>query len=254
MNVQDTHAIGVSNMNTLTAGLWGALAASSLLIGAALAIWLRPSYRIIGLIMGFGSGALISAIAYELVPEAAKGDFPVVLGLAAGALTFFLADRVVDRHGGESRKSIETKQQANAGLAIFLGTLLDGIPESLVLGMSLARGGSVGVAFLVAVFVSNLPESMASTTSMEDSGMPRKTILGMWLALLVASALAAALGYVLITRESGAEGAGVQAFAAGAMLTMLADSMMPEAFEHGGKAVGLITVCGFVVATALAFM
>ena len=241
-------------MNALTAALWGALSASSLLIGAALAIWLRPSNRIVGLVMGFGSGTLISAIAYELVPEATKGDFPVVLGLAVGALTFFLADWIIDHHGGEHRKSIATKQQAGAGLAIFLGTLLDGIPESLVLGMSLALGGTVGVAFLVAVVISNLPEGIAGTTSMQDAGMARKTIFGMWLALLVVSALAAALGDVLIKLQLGVEGAGVAAFAAGAMLTMLADTMMPEAFEHGGKVVGLVTVCGFVVATALAFM
>jgi zinc transporter, ZIP family len=205
-------------MNALTAGFWGALSASSLLIGAALAVWLRPSNRTVGLVMGFGSGTLFSALAYELVPEAARGDFPVVFGLSAGALTFFLADWIIDRHGGEHRKSIGTKKQAGAGLAIFLGTLLDGIPESLVLGMS------------------------------------RRTIFGMWLALLVVSALAAALGFVLIELPSGVEGAAVEAFAAGAMLTMLADTMMPEAFEHGGKVVGLVTVCGFVVAAALAFI
>lgn len=241
-------------MNALTAGLLGALSASSLLTGAALAIWLHPSNSIIGLAMGFGSGTLISAIAYELVPEATKGDFPVVLGLAAGALTFFLGDWIIDRHGGDHRKSIATKKQAGAGLAIFLGTLLDGIPESLVLGMSLARGGSVGVAFLVAVVISNLPEGIAGTTSMEGSGMSRTTIFGLWLALLVVSALAAALGFVIIELESEVKGAGIEAFAAGAMLTMLADTMMPEAFEHGGRAVGLVTVCGFVVAGTIAFI
>lgn len=241
-------------MNALTAGSLGALSASSLLIGAALAIWLHPSTRTVGLVMGFGSGTLISALAYELVPEATKGDFPVVLGLAAGALAFFFADLIVDRRGGERRKSIATKEPAGAGLAIFVGTLLDGIPESLVLGMSLALGGSVGIAFLVAVVISNLPEGMAGTTSMEGAGMPHTTIFGMWLALLLLSALAAAFGYVLITLLPGVEGAGINAFAAGAMLTMLADTMMPEAFEHGGKVVGLVTVCGFALATALAFM
>jgi len=240
-------------MNALTAAVWGALSASSLLIGAAFAFSLRPSSRMVGLVMGFGSGTLLSAIAYELVPEASKGDFPVVFGLAAGALAFFVADWVIDSRGGAQRKSIVTKQQEGAGLAIFLGTLLDGIPESLVLGMSLALGGSVEAAFWFAVFISNVPEGIAGTTSMEDTGISRNAIWSMWLALLMASALAAALGYALIEWQQGLEGAFVQAFAAGAMLTMLADSMMPEAFEHGGKAVGLVTVGGFVVATALAF-
>jgi ZIP family zinc transporter len=240
-------------MNALTAGLWGAFSASSLLIGAAVAIWLRPSNTVVGLVMGFGSGTLISALAYELIPEATKGDLPVVLGLAAGALTFFLADWIIDRRGGEYRKSIAPNEQAGSGLAIFLGTLLDGVPESLVLGMSLAGGGAVGVAFLVAVVISNLPEGMAGTSSMEDAGMSRKTIFGMWTALLIISGLAAALGYALAKQDLGAEGAAIDAFAAGAMLTMLADTMMPEAFEHGGSGVGLVTVLGFVVATALAF-
>lgn len=241
-------------MNALTAGLWGALSASSLLIGAVLAIWLHPPSRVVGLVMGFGSGTLVSALAYELVPEAAKGDIPVVLGLAAGALTFFLADGIIDRHGGANRKSITGKSQVGTGLAIFLGTLLDGIPESLVLGMSLALGGTLGMAFVLAVMISNLPEGMASTTSMESAGIPHRRIIGMWLALLAASALAAALGYALVQLDVGISGAGVEAFAAGAMLTMLADTMMPEAFEHGGNVVGLVTVLGFAAATALAFI
>lgn len=240
-------------MSALTAGLWGAFSASSLLIGAAVAIWLRPTSRTVGLVMGFGSGTLISALAYELVPEAAKGDLPVVTGLAVGALTFFIADWIIDRRGGEHRKSIASQQQSGTGLAIFLGTLLDGVPESLVLGMSLALGGTLGIAFLIAVVISNLPEGMAGTSSMEGAGMSRKAIVGMWLALVIISALAAALGYVLVQLESGIEGSGVEAFAAGAMLTMLADTMMPEAFDHGGKVVGLVTVLGFAVATALAF-
>jgi ZIP family zinc transporter len=240
-------------MSALTAGLWGALSASALLIGYAIAIWLHPTTRVVGLVMGFGSGTLISALAYELVPEATKGDFPVVFGLAAGALTFYLGDWIIDRNGGEHRKSIGTTKQAGAGLAIFLGTLLDGIPESLVLGMSLAMGGTLGVAFLAAVVISNLPEGMAGTSSMERAGMSRKTIFAMWLALVFISALAAALGYALVKRELGGRGSGIEAFAAGAILTMLADTMMPEAFDHGGRAVGLVTVLGFAVATALAF-
>jgi ZIP family zinc transporter len=203
--------------------------------------------------MGFGAGALISAVAYELAPEAAQGDAPVTLGLALGALTFFGGDWLIDRRGGEQRKSIDSEAQAGAGQAIFLGTLLDGVPESLVLGMGLAQGGAAGLSFLVAVFVSNLPEAMAATSSMRDAGQSHRTILAMWLALVVASGVAAALGFLVSSQVPGVEGDFVQAFAAGAILTMLADTMMPEAFEHGGRAVGLVTVLGFVVSAALTF-
>jgi ZIP family zinc transporter len=240
-------------MTAFAAALWGVLAASSLLIGAGLALWLRPSNRIVGLVMGFGAGALISAVAYELAPEAAQGDAPVALGLALGALAFFVGDWLIDRRGGEQRKSIDSEAQAGAGQAIFLGTLLDGVPESLVLGMGMAQGGAVGLSFLVAVFVSNLPEAMAATSSMRDAGQPHRTILAMWLGLVAASGVAAALGYAVSVQIPGVEGDFVQAFAAGAILTMLADTMMPEAFEHGGRAVGLVTVLGFVVSAALTF-
>lgn len=251
-------------MNAAAAALWGALAASSLLVGAWLAMAYRPSSRIIGLVMGFGAGTLISAVAYELVPEAAKGGAWAGLGLGIGALTFFFGDRIVERGGGADRKRIvpsgagtdrdriEAKpSQGSTGTAIFLGTLLDGIPESLILGMSLGLGGAVSLAFLAAVFLSNLPEAMAATASMQAAGSSRGRILGMWLWLLVASAVAAALGYVLVSHLSGVDGAFAQAFAAGAMITMLADTMMPEAFEHGGAVVGLVTALGFALAAAL---
>jgi ZIP family zinc transporter len=235
----------------IEAALWGALAASSLLIGAMVALRLRPSNRITGLIMGFGSGTLISAIAYDLVLEAADAGEYLALGIAAGALTFFIGDWLIDRAGGENRKSIATGSEEGSGLAIFLGTLLDGIPESVVLGISLATGGAVGASFLIAVFISNLPEAIAATTSLQTAGRSQNQILRMWLALVAASAAAAALGYALVNNLPGVEGDFFQAFAAGAMLTMLADTMMPEAFEHGGKAVGLVTTLGFVLAFAL---
>ena len=240
-------------MTALNAALWGILASSSLLIGAGLALWLRPANRIVGLVMGFGAGALISAVAYELAPEAAKGEAPFFLWLALGAVAFFLGDWLIDRRGGEQRKSIDSEAQAGAGQAIFLGTLLDGVPESLVLGMGMALGGAVGLSFLAAVFISNLPEAMAATTSMRDAGQPPRTILGLWLALVAASGVAAGLGFLAAAQLPGVDGAAAQAFAAGAILTMLADTMMPEAFEHGGRAVGLVTALGFVVAAALTF-
>lgn len=239
--------------DAFTAALWGALAASSLLIGALLALWLRPSNRIIGLIMGFGAGALISALAYELVEEAIGSGVPVGVGLALGAVTYFAGDWLVDRSGGKDRKDIAGGDSSNSGEAIFLGTLLDGIPESLVLGMGFALGESTGVAFLIAVFISNLPEAMAATANLQAAGRTRNSILMMWLWLVLGSAAAAAAGYFVVMLVPGTDGGFVQSFAGGAVLTMLADAMMPEAFEHGGLTVGLVTTLGFAVATALSF-
>jgi len=239
--------------DALTAALLGALAATSLVIGALLALWMRPSNRIIGLIMGFGAGALISALAYELVEEAINAGGPVGVGLALGAVTYFGGDWLVDRRGGQDRKDIAGGDSSGSGEAIFLGTLLDGIPESLVLGAGFALGESVGLAFLIAVFISNLPEAMAATANLQSAGRTRRSILIMWLWLVLGSAVAAAAGYFVVLVVPGAEGAFAQSFAGGAVLTMLADAMMPEAFEHGGLAVGLITTLGFAVATAFSF-
>jgi ZIP family zinc transporter len=131
------------------------LATSSLLIGTELAFALRPSTRVIGLVMAFGAGALISAVAFELVLDAFDGDRPQVLvaGMAAGALTFFVGDLAIDRMGGEHRKRSTGVQVEGSPLAIVLGAALDGIPESVVLGMSVVAGGEVGVAFLAATFL-----------------------------------------------------------------------------------------------------
>jgi zinc transporter, ZIP family len=239
-------------VNAGSAAFWGALGASSLLVGAVVAMAYRPSSRTVGLVMGFGAGTLISAVSYELVAEAADAGWRAAAGLGVGAVTFFVGDRLVERRGGGDRKKLETRpSEASAGTAIFLGTLLDGIPESTILGMSLALGGSVSLAFLAAVFLSNLPEAVAATSSMQAAGSPGRRILGMWLWLVAASAAAAALGYLLVSNLSGVDGAFAQTFAAGAMLTMLADTMMPEAFAHGGRAAGLVTVLGFALSAAL---
>jgi zinc transporter, ZIP family len=240
-------------MSAWTAGLWGGGAAVSLLIGAGLAMRFTPSNRVIGAVMGFGSGALLSSIAYELVPESlieGKG-WPLALAFAAGALTFFIADRVIDAAGGKKRKSLGRGPSHGSGAAIFLGTLLDGVPESAILGIGLATGGSISLAFLVAVFVSNLPEGIAGTRALVDAGNSRRRVLGMWMALVVASALAAAAGYAFVQAVPAADGRLARAYAAGAVLTMLADVMMPEAFEHGGTMVGLLATLGYLTAAVL---
>lgn len=235
----------------LSAILWGGFAAASLLIGYALS-GRGLSNRSIGIVMGFGAGALISAIAYELVPESVMGGWGMMVAFALGALAFFFGDLMIDRRGGENRKNIAGHQGDSSGAAIFIGTLLDNVPESIVLGMSIVSGGSISLAFLAAVFVSNLPEGVAGSINLEAAGHSRRSIFWMWLTLVIVSAACAGLGYALIRWLPGVDGLYTQAFAAGAMLTMLADAMMPEAFEHGGILVGLFTVLGFLAAAMLA--
>ena len=241
------------------AAFWGGLAAISLIIGAVAAVRLRPSDRVTGAVMGFGAGALLGGIAYELVPESLMKDagWSIFLAFAAGALTFFVGDWLIDPRGGKHRKRIAkgaNNSDEGSGMAIFLGTLLDGIPESLVLGLGLGLGSSVSVAFLAAVFVSNIPEGIAGTTSMLAEGHSRRQVYRMWIGLVVASAVAAAVGYSFARSVPSVDGRIVQSFAAGAILTMLADTMMPEAFKHGGKIVGLLTTLGFLMAAALAVL
>lgn len=236
----------------LTAFLWGGLAAASLLIGFALA-GRGLSNRTIGLVMGVGAGALISAIAYELVPEEVVMGWRTAAAMAAGALAFFAGDWLVDRRGGGDRKGIAGEGKGS-GPAIFIGTLLDNVPESIILGMSLALGGAINAAFLAAVFVSNLPEGVAGSINLRAAGIASRRIFWLWTALVLISAASAAIGYAMVVTLPAVDGRVAQAFAAGAMLAMLADAMMPEAFEHGGKLVGLFTVFGFIAAAMLSFM
>jgi ZIP family zinc transporter len=229
----------------ISAFLWGGLAACSILIGYFLANR-GLSNRTIGLIMGIGAGALLSAIAYELIPESALGGPGMALAFGLGAIAFFVGDWIIDHKGGKNRKDIAGDQISHSGAAIFIGTLLDNVPESIILGMTLAIGGVINVAFLAAVFISNLPEGVAGTVNLETSGYSRKKVFWMWTGLVGVSAVCAGLGFVVVQYLPATDGRIAQAFAAGAMLTMLADAMMPEAFEHGGLTVGLFTVLGFL--------
>jgi ZIP family zinc transporter len=229
---------------------WGGVAAASLLVGYLLAER-GFSERNLGLVMGFGAGALIAAIAYELVPESMLTGPSMAFGFLLGALAFFAADAAVDRRGGSDRKALSGHGQSSSGAAIFVGTVLDAVPESVILGMNLAVGSAVNVAFLAAVIVSNLPEGVAGTASLEAAGYPRGGILRLWGLAVLVSAAAAAAGYYLAVTVPSVDGRFAQAFAAGAMLTMLADAMMPEAFRHGGQLAGISTVLGFLTAATL---
>jgi zinc transporter, ZIP family len=238
----------------ITAFAWGFLAASSLLLGGVVALRWHVGTRAIGLIMAFGSGVLLSAVAYDLVLEAsdvADGSGIVGLGLTAGALTFFAGDAFIDRMGGADRKRINQEEGSGSPLAIVLGIVLDGIPESIVIGLTLLSGEGIGIVIVIAVFLSNVPEAMAATTGLRGRGWHPGQIVGLWAAVAVLSGIASLAGFALLGGSGGQPIAFVEAFAAGAILTMLADTMIPEAFKHGGRLVGLVTTFGFGVAFAL---
>ena len=230
---------------------WGTLAASSLVIGALVALFFRISLSAIGLIMGFGAGVLISAVAFDLVEEAAdiaSGHGAVIAGIFVGCGVFFGGDWLIDRSGGANRKQAEGAQEDGSALAIVLGTVLDGIPESMVIGLTIFQGGAVGAAYLTAVFISNLPESISSTVGLTAGGWKKARVLWLWIAIALISGLSSLAGYGLFQHSSPDTVAFVLAFAAGAILTMLADTMMPEAYEHGGRLVGVVTTLGFATA------
>jgi ZIP family zinc transporter len=225
---------------------WGALAASSLVIGALLGMARAWPKRPVGLVLAFGAGALISAVSFDLAQEGARlGDTGVVAaGLAAGAITYFGLDRLLNRRGGGDRAG-------GAGTALALGAFLDGIPEQLVLGIGIAAGEGVSVGLLVAIFVSNLPEAIGSATEMRAAGTRPAAIRRLWLLVALICAASTVVGYAIADNVSGNVNAAVDGFAAGALLVMLVDSMIPDAARKGGDVAGLVTVLGFAVAAGL---
>ena len=208
--------------------------------------------RLIAVVMALGAGVLVSSVAFELMDEAYKigGLDAAASGLLFGAAVFFLADRAVNNRGGGRRKN-SGGQQGGSATAIAIGALLDGIPESAAIGISLIEGNGVGIALVVAVFLSNVPEGLSSAAGMKRAGRSRTYVLGLWGAVMLASTLAAMFGYLFLAGASGDVVAAIQAFAAGAILTMLASTMMPEAYEEGGPIVGLVTTVGFLLAFVL---
>ncbi|PZF80277.1 ZIP family metal transporter [Jiangella anatolica] len=237
----------------MSALLWGLLASSSLIVGALL-VMVRPlPQRVVALVMAFGAGVLISAVAYDLVQDAFEHSSGWVLlaGLTAGAVAFYAGDLLIDRLGGADRKRSTGAQAGGAGAAIAFGTVLDGVPESVVLGTTLAGGAGVSVAMLAAVFLSNLPEAMSATAGLLKSGTPARSVLLLWIGTTIVAGAASWAGWYFVGSAGGETVALVQAFAAGALLTMLTDTMVPEAYEFGGPSTGLVTVLGFSVAFGL---
>ncbi len=240
------------------AGLWGALAGGALLIGAAVAWFVRVPPLLVSAVMAFGSGVLISAVAFELVAEAAEvgGLAATAGGFAAGAVAYTAANAALARQGARHRKRSGGQQPSQgegggSGAAIAVGALLDGVPESAVIGVSLLGDGGVSAATVAAIFVSNLPEGLSSATGMRRAGRSARYVFGIWGGIALASGAAAVAGN-LGGQALGATGtAVVTAVAAGAVLAMLTDTMIPEAVEGTRTGTGLVAGAGFLTAFAL---
>lgn len=232
--------------------LLGALGAALLLVGALAAYRLSPSRRVIAVVMAVGSGLLIGSVSFDLIDEALKTRSVAWVGVfvLVGAVVFAVGDRVISRLGGGDRKDPGGDQAGGSPLAIVLGSVLDGIPESFVLGLTVLQG-NVSLSLLVAIMLSNLPEGMASSSGLKAAGWPRGRVVLMWSAVVAASAVAAAAGYVMLDPASGRTGAVVEAFAAGALLAMVTDTMLPESYEVEGELTGVLVVIGFAVAIVL---
>ncbi len=237
------------------AAFWGGVAGSALLIGALIGLFAPIRPRIIAGVMAFGAGVLISALSFELILEAWRTDgaIPSVAGFLGGALLFTFGNIALARRGAKHRKRSgdQLKEAGTGGGALALGALLDGIPEAMVIGVSLLAGQGVGLVAVIAVFLSNIPEGLASATGMRRAGYATRSVLALWCAIVLASAFAAGLGCYLLTLDNTTSIAFVQALAAGAILTMIIDTMVPEAFAETHDFSGLIAVAGFLAAFVL---
>lgn len=238
----------------LHAFLWGLIATSSLILGGLIATRVTLSKQIVGIILAFGAGTLISAVSYELIFEAvqkAKFTGVPVIGVFAGALVFYGSDLLIAKFGAGKTGNLDGTEHSKLVVPMLLAIILDGVPESMVIGLGILETGNVSPAILAAVFISNLPESIAGSVGMKVGGASRVRILSLWCIIALICAAASAAGFCLFGGISTYWIAFVQAFSGGAILMMLANSMMPEAYEQGGKLAGVFTVLGFCASVAI---
>ncbi|GAB2790327.1 ZIP family zinc transporter [Hymenobacter luteus] len=252
------------------AGFWGLVSGSALLLGAAIGYFAHVPQRLIAAIMAFGSGVLISTLSFDLMEEAYRqGGFDATaVGFVGGAAVYTFANWLLARQGAKNRKR-SGKHQARErqavqqgqteasdpgsdnGMALAIGALLDGIPESIVIGLSMLAGGAVSMVAVVAIFLSNLPEGLSSAAGMRKAGRTPAYVLGLWAGIALVSGVASLVGYTVFSGFSSEVVAATTAVAAGAVLAMIADTMIPEAFEVAHNFTGLITVLGFLVSFVL---
>ena len=238
---------------SLHALLWGTVAGSALLIGAVAAWWLRIPRVWVCAVMAFGAGVLVSALSFELVLEAFTmgGLAATAAGVAAGALLYFGANALLARRSRKRSRTQGGSSGSSSGSAIAVGALIDGIPESVALGLGLVAGASVNPTMLIAIFVSNIPEGLASSADMKASGRSGRSIFALWGSIVLASGLAAFIGAIALEGMPAEVLAFTTAVAAGGILTMIADTMIPEAYAVDHDYTGLLVTAGFLSAFSL---
>jgi len=226
--------------------LFAGIATAGLIVGYVLFQRLHPERRYVGMAMALGAGLLMAVVAYSLVLESIEVSgrpWRVGGGMALGAIVYFLADRALARRFGGER--------GNAGIPLALGAVLDGIPESFVIGISVALTGEASIPLVIAAFIANISESLAATHELEEGGERPTMIIGIWVAIATASVLAAMLGFGVVAGISIAGGVAVNGFAGGAVLMVLANALIPEGYRFAGRIAGLLVVLGFAVGFAL---
>lgn len=237
----------------VAAFIYGLIAGAALLLGAVVGLIFDLSPKISATIMAFGSGVLISALTFDLIGEAYRvgGIVPVSIGFIAGALAFVIADWVIGLWGGHHRKRFKGKKSdisKNNSVAIAVGALLDGVPESVMIGTGLVAGGSAGILMFAAVFLSNIPEGISGIHGITRAKKSELLAMGVWTFIAIACGISSYLGFRFLAHAPVRYLAVTQSIAAGSILAMITDTMIPEAYEEGGVFIALATVFGFLAA------